>query len=221
MKVLFNRHPLVFGKTIEQPSIELIKNSLGLFNASVEDAARFGGDLTRAALSVMPVTNSRKYVVVDVKVHMLIPGFLPAIPGWHTDGVPRPQRDKPDIRLQEGARPSIYHLLVTGSGCLTEFMRDPITLDVPDEPTPDLYKVIDQQVKARIVSGERTDVVAAPSCQVVSWDWWSLHQGVVATKHEWRYLIRVAETDTIHPLTDLRDVLKTQQQVYVPLSFGW
>ncbi len=217
MKVLFNRTPLAYGKSIDAPSKELVKNTLGLFRASVEDAIRFGGDLTRTALGAMPIQNSRRYVVVDVKVHMLMPGFLPAIPGWHSDGVPRPAgKDKPDLRLQEDARPTIYHLLVTGEGCLTQFLTAPIELEVPDEPSPDLYKLIDKQL-----GDNPPNLISAPSCQALTWDWWTLHRGIQATKHEWRYLIRVAETDTLAPLTDLRDVLRTQQQVYVPLNFGW
>lgn len=216
MKILFNRTPLLYGRSIESPSRDLIKNTLGLFRASMEDAIRFGGELTRAALQVVELTNTRRYVVVDVKVHMLMPGMLPAIPGWHTDGVPRPTKDHPDLRLQEGKNPTLYHMLVTGEGCLTEFITEPIELEIPDKPTSDLYKVIDAQL-----GDNPSNVIGAKSCQMVSWGWWTLHRGVPAKIHEWRYLIRIAETDTLPPLTDLREVLRTQQQVYVPLNYGW
>lgn len=63
--------------------------------------------------------------------------------------------------------------------------------------------------------------IRAPSCQVVEFDWWDIHQGVVATKKEWRYLIRVMETDFCEPERDLRNVIRTQQQVYAPIDFGW
>ena len=90
----FNRNPLVVTGRIDQPSQELVKNTLGLFNASPEDTVKYGGVLTRAALGAVKLHNDRKYVVVDTKIHMLIPGMSPAIPGWHTDGVPRgPKRD--------------------------------------------------------------------------------------------------------------------------------
>jgi hypothetical protein len=192
----------------------------------MEDAIKFVGDLTREALQAIELKNDRKHVVVDVKVHMLMPGMLPAIPGWHTDGVPRPQKDKPDLRLQEGSNPTRYHLLVTGRHCLTEFIDNPITLDVPDEPNSDLYKTIDKRIEDSLKPYNIDDplqpvIVSIPSARVLTWDWWTLHRGIPATGHEWRYLIRVAETDHQEPLRDLREVLKTQQQVYVPLNFGW
>jgi len=217
MKILFNRNPIEFGNRIQQPTKEEIKNSIGLFRSSIEDAIKFGGDLTREALRAIQLKNNRKYVVVDVKIHMLMPGFLPAIPGWHTDGVPRPEKDKPNLKLQEDKNDTIYHLLVTGEGCLTEFINDPIELEIPNEPTSKLYKIVDEQIENLKIKS----VISAPSCQVLTWDWWTLHRGIQAKIHEWRYLIRVAETDNLCPLTDLRDILKTQQQVYVPLNFGW
>src|SRR5580698_1314436 len=136
MKIIFKRNPFEYGQKIEQPSKELVKNTLGLFRASMEDAIKFGGDLTREALQKIKLKNNRKYVVVDTKISMLMPQFIPAILGWHTDGVPRPQKDKPDIRLQEGAEENIYHLVVTGEGCLTEFINSQISVNLPDEPTP-------------------------------------------------------------------------------------
>ncbi|MFP8823477.1 hypothetical protein, partial [Enterobacter cloacae] len=73
----------------EKPSQDDIKNTQGLWNASFDDAFRFGGDVTRAALQAINLRGDKKHIVVDVKTHMLMPGMIPAIPGWHTDGVPR------------------------------------------------------------------------------------------------------------------------------------
>lgn len=85
----FNRNKVIFGNKIDKPSQDEIKNTQGLWNASFEDAIRFGGDLTRSALQAMNIRGDRKHIVVDVKTHMLMPGMIPAIPGWHTDGVDR------------------------------------------------------------------------------------------------------------------------------------
>lgn len=56
-RLLFNRNPIVLGNRIEQPSEELVRNTLGLFNASIEDAVKYGGELTRAALGAMNLRN--------------------------------------------------------------------------------------------------------------------------------------------------------------------
>lgn len=249
--VFFNRNPLVVGKSIEQPSQELVKNTLGLWNCSVEDALKYGGDLTRAAIGAMNLQNKHKYIVVDTKVHMLMPGFCPAIPGWHTDGVPRGEKGNsvsaglPDISLQEEAKSHKFHLLVTGKGCLTEFVSENnIQIDVPDEPSDALYSLMTKEISIRVdpnaqIPGSDTINVArarklyplhykpkltthrVPSCSVVEFDWWDIHQGTIATEKEWRFLIRVCETDLYAPKTDLREIVRTQQNVYIPHEFGW
>lgn len=155
---------------------------------------------------------------------MLMPGFYPAIPGWHTDGVPRGKelnptvKGVPNIQAQEEMDTTRFHLLVTGEGCLTNFIDEKVTLKVPDKPNTNLYKMISDQVKER---EDELKVIEAPSCTAVEFDWWELHTGVKAKKHEWRYLIRVTETDHFAPQTDLRKIIRTQQQVYAPESYGW
>jgi hypothetical protein len=227
MNVLFNRNPFVYGNSIEQPSVEVIKNTPQLWNASLDDALKYGGELTKAAIGAMNLKFDRKHVIVDTKVHMLMPGFFPAIPSWHTDGVPRGTELRPDakgapnIYAQQDMSSSHFHLLVTGDGCLTEFINQPLNLDCPAEPTTDLYKVISENVQELTTLYGVDIITPMPSCQVLEWDWWNIHRGIKAKKHEWRYLIRVTETDHMQPQTDLRQILRTQIQVYVPESFGW
>lgn len=225
----FNQTPLTIGRSIEQPPEQLVKNTLGLWNASAEDALRYGGDITRAALSAMNLRNDRKNVVVDVKVHMLMAGQCPAIPGWHTDGVPRQANGSPfggepnlDLQRDGGLRPPRYHLLVTGEHCLTEFIRGEYQTTLSDDiaMTSRLYEVLTREVNDRLMRGT-AERFTPSSCTVTEWDWWQLHQGTIATGREWRYLIRVTETDYLEPQRDLRDVLRTQQNVYVPKEFGW
>ena len=110
-------------------------------------------------------------------------------------------------------------MIVTGEGCLTEFIDKPIELDLPENPTPDLYKIMNKQVEA--LPNLNDLIFSIPSGQVLTWDWWHIHRAIQAKKHEWRFLIRVAETNTIEPKTNLRDCLRTQQQVYLPADFGW
>ncbi|MDA2738417.1 hypothetical protein PDQ75_25010 [Bacillus cereus group sp. Bc015] len=226
-QMLFNRNEPIFGKAIEQPSQELIKNTLGLHNASLEDALKYGGELTRQAIGSMNLTFSKKYITVDTKIHMLLPNMCPAIPGWHTDGVPRgveldpTSKGKPNIQSQETLDSPIFHLLVTGESCLTQFIKErDVILNVPKEPDTILYKMVSQQVQEKVKNGELTSY-EAPSCTPVMWDWWELHTGVPAKKHEWRFLIRVTESDIVKPKTDLREIIRTQQQGYMPLDFGW
>ena len=225
MLIGFNRTNPVFGNSIEEPDVNLIKNTFGLFRASVEDALRYGGDITREAIGAMNIRNDKKYVLVDVKIHMLMQGFCPAIPGWHTDGVPRPNmsasgKGAPDIQLQETMDSPRYHLLTTGDHCSTEFVRKrDIPMNVPDVPSNKLYSDINKQMTDLVQAGE-LQTFTKPR-QIVEFDWWELHTAVYAKRFGWRYLIRVTESDTMAPLTNLRDVLKTQAQVYTPANIGW
>lgn len=225
--MLFNRNIPHFGEPIEQPSEELIKNTLGLHNASLDDALKYGGDLTRAALGAMDLQMTKKHIIVDTKIHMLLPGMCPAIPGWHTDGVPRGAELKPEIKqppniqAQEEMDTPIFHLLVTGTSCLTQFVHQKnIDLEVPATPDSKLYRMMNKQVTDLVEAGELT-TYDAPSCTPVMWDWWELHTGVPAKHHEWRFLIRVTETNIQEPKKDLRDIIRTQQQGYMPMHFGW
>lgn len=227
MKMNFNRKPTQVGKSIPQPSQEMIKNTPALHQASLDDAIRFGGELTRQAIGAMDLQFNRKHIIVDTKVHMLVPKSCPALGGWHNDGVPRGSelnpmvKKAPNIQSQEDLRESTFHLLVTGEGCLTKFLHQTnVELDVPDVPDPVLYRMVDQQVAEKVASGELTEY-EIPTCTAVKWTWWDLHTAQPAKVHEWRFLIRVTETDLHEPKTDLRDIIRTQQQIYMPYNVGW
>lgn len=222
----FNSGEVQFGNKIEKPSQDDIKNTQGLWNASFDDAFRFGGDVTRAVLQAMNLRGDKKHIVVDVKTHMLMPGMIPAIPGWHTDGVPRggktlsPASGAPHIHMQIGADSPRYHLLVVGGDCPTKFIASR-NINLDTDNLPNLYAGISSQVCEMDNKG-LLDTYDAPDGQVVEWDWWELHTAQQARAPGWRYLIRVTETDYLEPQKDLRLVLRNQQQVYLPTEkFGW
>lgn len=222
-KFRFNTTEPRVGRGIENPPDDEIRNTPGLFQASLDDALKYGGELTRAALSAFDLHGDREYVVVDTKIHMLKPGFMPAIPGWHTDAVPRATHSAspvgplpPDLARQIDLQSPRMHLLTTGTGCHTLFAVDPIELDLEANGTTDLYAEVTRKMEA-----EYGGAFQEYPCRAVEWDWWQLHTAQCARASEWRFLIRVTETDYCAPNSDLRDVLRTQQQVYVPTEFGW
>jgi hypothetical protein len=226
-EVIFNRFPLIKGKSIEQPSDLEMKNTFSLWNASYEDAIRYGGDLTREALQAMNLRHDRKNIIVDTKIHMLMPGWSPAILGWHTDGAPRDANKhpngngKPDIFAQENDdRFNRYHILVTGEGCLTQYINQPIYVPIPVKPSYDVYSVMSKYVQQ--AAKEKPEIISTfTGCTVYEFDWWDIHTGVIATKKEWRYLIRVCESDYYEPQRNLREVIRMQSQIYSPADFGW
>lgn len=230
MKIRFNRTPLVVGQHLGyEPSNDLIKATPALWQATLDTAVQYGGDLTRDALSAMNIRGDRKHIVVDTKVHMLMPGFIPAIPGWHTDGVPRgPEKNPagkgaPDIAAQKemDERKPRFHLMVAGpADCPTRFCTEQdLELDVPDVPDPSLYAMVSGQMHD-LQHPDLKTYEASPGT-VYEWDWWQLHTAIRSRSHGWRFLIRVTESDHHVPQKEIAKVIRTQQQVYVPEEFGW
>jgi hypothetical protein len=155
---------------------------------------------------------------------MLMKGMSPAILGVHCDGAPRDESNNPQgsglpdtMKQEELERYNRYHIIVTGVGCLTQFIKEPVILEIASEPAEDVYNIISSQVMEKHV-GLLEEI---PSCRAVEFDWWDLHTGVIAKKKEWRYMIRVCESDYYEPRRNLREVIRIQSQVYSPINFGW
>lgn len=227
VQVKFNRNPLIKAKSMEQPTDLEVKNTFSLWNASYDDAVRYGGDITREALRTMNIRHDRKHIVIDTKIHMLMPGWSPAILGWHTDGAPRDINGnpngvfEPDTFAQDKTdRFNRYHILVTGTGCLTQYINKEMLVPIPDKPSSDVYSIMSKFVQGEVKENPNL-VSSLESCTAYEFDWWNIHTGVLASKKEWRYLIRVCESDFYAPRKDLREVIRMQSQIYSPADFGW
>lgn len=226
----FNRNPLQLGVQLEDPDGDTIKTTPSLWNASLDDAARFGGELTRHMLQACPIVGDRKYVTVDTKIHMLMRDMLPAIPGWHTDGAPRDKQgqpigpDAPSLTMQqhldlEGHAPR-FHLLVTGRHCCTKFWTDTTEMSFGADVGYELYAEMTRQVDLLARASTIQTYSTEPS-RWVSWDWWNIHQAIKAWNAGWRFLIRVTESDYLQPQTDLRQIVRLHNPVYLTGQFGW
>jgi len=232
----FNRNPVILENespyTFENSDI---KATPSLWNCDLDAAIRYGGSLTRAVLESLTLVGDRKYVTVDTKIHMLMPGMIPAIPGWHTDGVPRqydgtPHGGSPKIHRQEeldaeGLAPR-YHLLITGDFCSTEFMDVPWEWSANSDPrNSSFYAAMTREVNIFIPqyaeAHHKKPTWSLPGYQWVRWDWWNIHQAVRSTDFGWRFLIRVTESDFLPPQTDPREFIRVQNQVYLPSEYGW
>ena len=226
----FNTTEPKAGKSMPTPSQDAIENTLNLRQVTLEDAARYGGSVTRSALGLLELHGDRKHVIVDTKVHFLMPGMCPSIPGWHTDGVPRGV----DLNPGGGDDPVLdaifdgtqtvprYHLLVTGTLCPTRFILPEVAF--PEEELLDggpssLYANMTRMLNE--VEWYEDETLDTEDSRMYQWDWHNIHTAQVATARGWRYLIRVTETDYIEPRTNPADFIRTQNNVYTPLEFGW
>lgn len=194
-----------------------IKNEPMLFNCDLDSAYRLGGPITRAFIDGLGSDYTDCPVVVDSRVHMLMPGWFPCIPGFHHDDVPRsgaagqPNYIDPEYR-------SIHLLgLVNGDICPTEFALGQIELDIPESGI--IYKQWHPLVVDAVESGQLTSV-SARSGEYLEFDDRAFHQGVKALSTGWRWFIRISRnTDrTKHCTNEVR----RQVQVYLenPME-GW
>ena len=205
------------GKFQSQWDSDIIKNEPMLFNCDMEAAKNMGGPITRNFLENMPDDYKQTEIVVDSRVHMLMPGWFPCIPGFHHDDVPRsgrdgqPNYDNPEYR-------SVHLLgLVNGDICPTEFAVGDIELTVPE--TGIIYKQWHPQVVEAIANGSMQSV-SARSGEYLEFDDRAFHQGVRAVANGWRWFIRVSKnTDRTRHCTN---ELRRQVQVYLehPME-GW
>lgn len=188
-----------------------------LFNCDAAFAYEHGGPITRAFLNALVDGEDGVPLVVDSRVHMLMPGWFPAIPGWHHDDVPRSRADgQPDYDALA------YHsrhcmALVSGDVAPTEFIVGKQRLPRIEGGDGPVYKhwhdMTEQQVAARSVK-----VVQAPSNQMIFFDWQSMHRAVPAVKNGWRWFARASWQTERKPTNEIR----SQVQVYLPApTEGW
>ena len=105
---------------------------------------------------------------------------------------------------------------------LTEFVKSPFSLHLDNDvyESSSLYKELSRIVERKTREGELETFKVSPN-QVYEFGWWDVHRGTFSTGREWRYFIRVTESNFLPPNKDLNDVIRTQSQVYAPEEFGW
>lgn len=206
------RSEFTLGERLPEFTEEQVKNEPMFFNASPEFAYERGGPITKAFLDALP----SRPVVVDSRVHMLMPGWFPCIPGFHHDDVPRsrsdgqPNYDDPEYR-------SLHALaLINGDIAPTNFAVG--TADFAGVPLGEtIYKQWHEEVEEYIASG-KLNRVAAPSNQIVIFDDRAWHEGVRAVGNGWRWFGRASWATNRTPTDEIR----RQVQVYMenPME-GW
>lgn len=195
---------------------EDIKNEPMFFNSSYDFASNNGGPITRGFLKAFASCREAPLdsLVFDSRVHMLMPGMYPCIPGYHRDDVPRP-KGQPDYYTP--AYRSRHALgLVNAHVAPTEFAIGAAEFS---EPTGVVYQTWHPEVVRKIAKGElRT--VPAESGRIIFFDDRTWHQGTLATRFGWRWFGRLS-WDTNRRFNITNEIRK-QVQVYMPaINSGW
>ena len=213
---------------------DVVKNEPMFFSADPSFAWANGGPITKAFFKAIfggPEVFSdgserpnflkgidQQGYCFDSRVHMLMPGWYPAIPGWHHDDVPRTRSDGQPNYEDPHYQSKHVLALVNGDICPTEFAVGEVDMPHVDGV---VYKkwhpIVEQDIKEG--SLERVQV---PSNQLVWFDHHSFHQASKAVGRGFRWFGRLS-WDAGY-LTGRPKFNEIRNQVNVYLEFpmeGW
>lgn len=196
---------------------DIIKNEPMLFSTSIDFALKHAGPITRTFMRALPPSwIGDDSVIVDSRVHMLMPGWYPCIPGFHHDDVPRglpngqPTYDRPAYKSE--------HMmgLVNGEICPTVFALGRHELPVVPEGKvvyETWHPIVEEQLRAGTL--ERHE---CPTGRLVEFDWQTMHAGQAARVAGWRWFIRLSRKTHRKAMNEIRN----QVQVYLDrVNAGW
>lgn len=205
------------GPVMGQFTQDQIKNEEMFFNSDLNFAYEKGGIITKNFIDLLPEEIKKKNPVLDSRVHMLMKGWFPCIPGFHHDDVPRsttngqPNYINPEYHSQHALA------LVNGDVCPTEFAVGEIELDLPKEGV--IYEHWHRQVQEAINQGALSSV-KVQSNRIVYFDAHAFHQGTRAVSSGWRWFVRISwDTDRQKTITN---EIRRNCQVYLEYPMvGW
>lgn len=222
----FNSRIQNVGSFAKRISNDAIKNETMFFNSDLKFAYENGGPITRSFISRLPDDWNNDEVVFDSRVHMLMPGWYPAIPGYHHDDVPRPDipvgqhfitagqpdYDNPAYRSE--------HLLglVNADICPTKFAIGQCTMPKVEDGEL-IYRKWHPEILRLIKEGELEEVMAQDRT-IIKFDCDTFHTGDKAISNGWRWFGRLSRnTNRVKKITN---EIRVNAQVYLEFPMeGW
>lgn len=204
-------------KVAKEFTTDEIKTEPMLFSCDRFHAKALGGLLTLAFLEALPeYWINAPDLVVDSRVHMLMPGWFPAIPGYHHDDVPRSREDGQPNYVNPEYRSEHVMMLVNAHVCPTAFAVGSLDFTVPPAGRT-IYKEWHTEVDFYVRVGmlQLESVTDKTLCYFDDRTW---HQATPAVANGWRFFIRASRNKHRKPVNELR----RQVQVYLqnPME-GW
>jgi len=210
-----------------------IKNETMLFSADKDFAAKNGDALTNLFLDYLPSDWHDSKLIIDSRVHMLMPGWYPCIPGWHHDDVPRYGRfGQPNYE-----NPEYYseHLLwvVNADIAPTYFLSGEVEVNIP-KPHKVVYGEWDREIDVMLGDNCKPECVAFPvqDSRLYLFDWETFHKGSAAVKNGWRFFIRasrywndkektIPNHSRFQRRTDKNQIRRQVQTYMATINQGW
>lgn len=203
---------------------QIIKNALQLFSwkGEVKDCSNgtkyFKGSdqvndyLFNRCIQALPVGE----YVIDTKVHMLKPGWLPCIGGWHFDEIDRDQDGNLQFDTTDSSREHYLIILDAGTGSLTEFLRAQF---FPQNLAGYKVKTF-KDLNDLINKNPNVERYTVESNNMYQFGVFEAHRGQQATGSGWRYFFRATKNSKRSNISEVR----AQSQVYIPedrWEYGW
>lgn len=203
----------------------MIKNETMLFNCDVDHAWKYGNSITRRFLNCLPKDWVHADLVVDSRVHMLMPGWYPCIPGWHHDDVPRTGPNGQPNYGEGQDRSEHIIMLANADIAPTEFAIGKAEF----RKVPDDQVVYDQWHKdvEWCINYSHLDPIWAPNLTLVKFNDRTWHRGTAARKNGWRFFIRASryydkDGNPIARRNPRTNEIRRNAQVYMSaLNAGW
>lgn len=216
---IFNSRATKLGTFEASWPDEVIKQEPMFFNYRADLALEHGGPITKAFLSALENYSIYKLseLVFDSRVHMLMPGWYPCIPGWHHDDVARGDDGQPDYdKLRYTSKH--YIGLVNAHIAPTHFAEGKCWMPaVP--PGQVIYKVWNDEVE-RLLADNTLSLREVKSGEVMLFGFDAFHTGTKAVASGWRWFGRAtACSDRVKSVTN---EVRRQVNVYMDdPTMGW
>lgn len=178
------------GSVDREYSDNRVKNEPMLFNNDLDGAYNNGSFITHEFINKLPRSWQKVPLVIDSRVHMLMPGWFPCIPGWHHDDVPRTRSDGQPQYEEPTDRAEHIMMLVNAHLAPTEFAVGKQSFKVPALGEV-IYEKWHQDV-SEMVAARDLEVIKAPDKALILFDDRTWHRGVAATGSGWRFFIRAS-----------------------------
>jgi len=133
------------------------------------------------------IGHNHSFLSYDLKVKDVVKGKYPSICGWHCDGI--------NIEAYDQSHQDRYLILVNDENCLTQFISEPVELEVnPLMSVSQQMKSFQDQIEYKKIRSEKI-----PPWTLVEYSNRSFHTVTAPLKDHRRLLIRVNESDYIKP----------------------
>lgn len=196
------------------------------FGADPEFARLSGGPLTKLAINLLENSGELnkakefcevygKFLVVDTRSHMLMPGMYPAIPGWHCDAYPRPKYGaQPDLKTANEETPHyVLHLSDQKDGVSnTKFLTEEITVNIDPEA---VWKSVHDRVN-NFVRDFPSLIFTVEDGQLIKFLQPTIHSASACHQKGWRWWFRLS---CYH--SPPQNSIRKQVQVYYTEGGGW